>query len=221
MTWVATGFAGASFINGALQDDDADKKARRLQGVQQQAEYDRQNRIDTNIGLINQAFDKPGRQNEISNFMQALRGTYGQDVREQHSDTGRKLKFALARSGLTGGSQAIDSKRRLGQEFEDALLDVEGRVETEGQKLRQQDEASRVSLIGQARAGADATTSLRRSSSALTSNLNDATSRATTANLGDLFQQTAGTYKRQEERQARRSGFGYTANRADLYGRAS
>lgn len=218
MTWVATGATLGTAALGAAQQDDDEDNAARLRRDQEAAELDRQNRISTNIGLINSAFDRPGRKREIGNFMQALRSYYGDDVARQKRTAARGLKFALARAGQTGGSLDIDQHRTLGEEFEDAALAAEGRVQEEGANLQAADERERANLIAQARGGMGLTTSLRRAQSSLESNLGAATTAARGQSLGDLFTATTDTIRNQAERRERRRGFGYTAGRADLYG---
>src|ERR1700740_3316319 len=80
----------------------------------QQQETDRQNKINANIASINGAFSN--RAPEYANFKTALQQQYQTELNRQQAIAGRNNKFALARSGLTGGSAAVDAGRLLGQE---------------------------------------------------------------------------------------------------------
>ncbi len=181
--------AGNSGVNQARRDEAA-----------------RQARMATGERQVNAAFDSPERAGQRNNFMDALRALFGQDAARQKGQADRRLKFANARSGLTGGSQAVDSNRRLGEEFQKGLVGNEARVQTAGADLALDDENARQSLISMIRGGADATATASRAMQLQSSNAQGAQSRAVTQGIGDIFGATADTYTRSEDAAARRRG---------------
>ena len=78
----------------------------------QRAEAERQRRIAATTGQINAAYDAPGRQSQYDDFLKAVRQNYTDDATRQKRDVDRSQKFSLARSGLTGGSAAVDANSR-------------------------------------------------------------------------------------------------------------
>lgn len=218
MTWVSLGVGLATTAYGADQANDARGTTNALARQQLGGEENRAQRIDTNIALVNQAFDAPNRQAQIRRFMQSLRGYYGDQVGRQKRDTSRKLKFALAGSGLTGGSVDADKHRQLDEDYADAALKAESRVQDETASLRGADEAARINLLNQARTGGDVGTNSSRALTSLQSNLANASNAARGQMAQDTFTNTTDTYRRIAERQARRQGYGYVPGRQDLYG---
>ncbi len=171
------------------------------------------------ISQVNTVFDDPSREAGYNRYLEAIRGIYGDELGRQKTDQARNLKFALARSGLYGGSVDVDSRKRLGDEFARATLQSERSAQSDLTRLRDRDEASRENLIALIRAGANPGETVNRGNSLLTSNLSSALAAGPVQGLGDIFGQTAETYRRINERAAQRRGLGYTATREDIYGR--
>lgn len=166
----------------------------------------RQRRMATGERQVNAAFDAPSRAGQRTDWMNALRAIFSQDATRQKGQADRRLKFANARAGLTGGSAAVDSNRLLGEEFQKGLVGNEARVQTAGADLALDDENARQALISMIRGGADATTTASRAMSLQASNAQGAQSRAVTQGIGDIFGATTDTYLRSEDAAARRRG---------------
>lgn len=180
------------------------------------AERERQAQIRGSVGRINEAFDNPNRQREIGDYLGATRQFYMNDLNRQKGETDRNLKFAMARSGQTGGKVAIDSAARVGQDYNRGVIESDRRAQSAAADLRSQDEGSRLGLIQMAQSGLDATTGSSRALSALQNNLQAGRSTATAQGLGDAFGTFANLFKRSQEAAAARRGEKYVYG--TLYG---
>lgn len=220
-TWVSVGVGGASLLFGASQDRRAKKREAETAALTSQVEAARERRIGDAQAQIDRVYDSPARAQQLQTYATALRGHYGQQLGQRRADESRNLKFALAKAGQTGGSVAVDSGRRLQQEFYDAALDRERSVQSSVARLKAQDEASRASLRAQAASGLGVTQAATRALQTQSSSIAGANAEARGAGLGDVFGQTAATYRAINERAALQRGLGYNARRNDLYGRVA
>jgi hypothetical protein len=82
----------------------------RIYGNPVKAERARQMTVQLGTDKVNSVFDDPARQGQYDQFLQAIREFYTADANKQKAIADRNLKFSTARSGLTGGSAAVDSK---------------------------------------------------------------------------------------------------------------
>lgn len=194
---------------GSPSEPSSAKRARR-------AEEQRQRQIQQTTRRVNQIFDSPERQAQYEDFVTAVRSHFTEDAGRQKVDADRNLKFSMARSGLTGGSAAVDSGRNLQDEYSRGILQAERRAQGSLADLRSADEQSRANLISMARSGADATTSARRAAEAMRSNVQGQRSDALAGGLGDIFTNTAKLHKRQREAAKERAT--YTAPVGSFYG---
>lgn len=180
--------------------------ASRAQRQANRTERERQAAIALGTERVNKVFDSPERGRQIEDFLAALRERYTDDANRQKGTADRRLKFSMARSGLTGGSASVDANRNLGEEYVRGLLDAENTaLETQG-RLRAQDEASRMDILSMIRQGLDATTAANRAGAAMRANAQIAEGGAFADGLGDIFGGTADIYKRQTEAAERRRG---------------
>lgn len=200
---------GGHFIRQNRREKEAKKEAER-------AEAARLANIQAATGRINEAFDAPERQQQYGDFLSALRDRFQTDLGRQRSDTERNLKFSLARSGLTGGSAAVDAGRTVKEDFSRGLLQSEDRAQGALGQLKAGDEASRLNLIQLAQQGLDATTAASRAQHAARSSTLGALGDATSRGIGDMFSASADIYRRQNEAAGRRAA--QTAPVGSLYG---
>lgn len=177
--------------------DDAAKEA-------QKAENERQARISGNVTDINAAFR--GREPQYADFTNALRENYNSELNRQRTNATRQSKFSLARSGLTGGSAAIDTGRTLNREAQQGVLQAEREVQGKAAQLRGQDETSRLSMISLAQSGSDIGNAASQTANALRANIEGARNTNVAEGLGDVFGGTADIYRKQQEAAARRRG---------------
>lgn len=181
------------------------------------AEAERQAGIKDTIGKINSVYDAPGRQKQYSDFISAVRDKYLQDATRQKGVADLQNKFALARSGLNGGSRAVDSKRLLGEEFQQGVLQSENKAQGALGQLKSADNQSRLNLIQLAQGGLDATTAAGRALANTQSGIESARADATSQGLGDIFAGSAAAIKKQQDAAALRQG--RTAPIGSLYGK--
>jgi hypothetical protein len=207
--FVPGGEAGSSGINfGDPMDLFGGQRradAKRASSEAKAAEAARQARISGNVKDINSTFD--AREPQYAQLGEALRGRLNEGVQLQQQNAARKSKFALARGGLIGGSQQRDQSAVLNREGRDASLAAEREVQKGVAGLRTADEDARARMIGLAQSGNDIGNAAAQTASALKANLGAAQGAGNVANLGDLFGNTAATYRAQEDAAARRRGF--------------
>jgi hypothetical protein len=153
---------------------------------------------------INSAYDSPQRKAEIADYVNSLRKFFGDDLARQKGDTDRQLKFALAKSGLTGGSTNIDQQKRVGENYARGVLDVERKAQGGGANLESLDQDSRMRLISMATQGLDATTAASQSASAMRSGLNASKATDMANGLGDVFANTKSFYQKAADDAVRR-----------------
>ena len=183
----------------------------------QKREDDRQAEITRSTSAIDRAFGGRGAQQQ--EFVEALREFLTGDVRRQQKVATRRSKFSLARSGLSGGSQAVDQGRTLAEQFTEGLIKAERGSQCGLADLKAQDEQSRLQLLGLAQTGLKAGTAASRASEAIQSNLAGASARGLQGNIGDVFGKTANLFRAQEEAAARRKGLSEAEVFADPFSR--
>lgn len=170
----------------------------------EEAEAARQARISGNVKDVNSAFDN--REGQYAQFSDALRSRLNEGVGIQRDNAKRQSKFALARGGLTGGSAANDANEVLNRESREATLAAERQVQSGVAGLRGSDEDARSRMIALAQSGNDIGNAQLQTTSALNANFGAATNATNISNLGDLFANTAQTYRAQQDAAARRRG---------------
>lgn len=185
------------FTKTAKQGESAADVAARL-------EMERQAAIKQTQGRINTVFDNPRRARDISDFVSAVRTKSMEDLTRQNTDAARELKFALARGSLSGGSVNVDQNRRMADEYNRGLINVESRAQGAGAQLEAADQDARARLIQLATSGLDATTAASQAAAGLRSNFETARSQAFGEQLGDQFATVGGFVKSRREEAARR-----------------
>jgi hypothetical protein len=218
MTWVAAGVGIGSALFGGQQAKKEKKRQAQLGADQEAFEGDRNARIDLARGQIDSVFDSKRRLGQQTKFAGNLRGYLGSELGRKSTDASRQLKFAMARGGQTGGKVAIDTNKRLGDEFAEAAINNERTVQSELAQLKAQDEQARNALKQMAGSGMSLTEANRRALVAGQNTLATADNVARVRGIGDVFADTAKTYKGINERAELRRGYGFNQRRADLYG---
>lgn len=196
--------SGASKILDPLGLTKTAKQGESAADVAARMEMERQERIREAQGRINQVFDNPRRAKDIADFVSATRSKLMEDLNRQNTDAARELKFSLARGGLSGGSVNVDQNRRLTDEYNRGLINVEGRAQGAGAQLEAADQDARARLIQLATSGLDATTAASQAAAGLRSNFENARSQAFGEQLGDQFATIGGFVKNRREEAARR-----------------
>lgn len=168
---------------------------------------------------IDRAFD--GRDAALQRFVEALRGEYRDRAQRQRHDVDRNLRFALARSGLTGGSAAVDAQARVGDEYRRGLLEAENRAQGALASLRQADAQARADTMRLAQGGAQASAAAQAAAAQLRANLSSARARAQVDGLGEIFAGTRALYRRQREDERYRAGLARARTYANPFSRES
>lgn len=109
--------------------------------------------IANTVSQINSAYGSPARQAQYQTYGQNLNNYYTGQVNTQEATNARDLKFANARSGLTGGSEAVDSGTQLQKDYTNALLTASQNAQAGVSALQQSDTNAKNSLIGMAQQG--------------------------------------------------------------------
>ncbi len=189
---------------------------------QAQANEDRRRQeVAQATSAIENAFRQPSRGAQLDEFVEALRGQFTTEARKQKKLAARRSKFAVARSGLTGGSADADLKVKLGQQFQGGLLKGERLSQQALADLKGADVRSKQDLLALAQSGINVTSAAQQASQALQSNLRGARSRATTESLGDIFSGIEGVLVSAEQAAQRRRGLRESELFADPFSRGT
>lgn len=191
---------------------------------QAQQQYDQQQAAITQSQAgINALFNDPSRTAQYDKLGADTTQYYTDDVNRQNTIAGRNLKFSLARSGLTGGSQQAAEGQQLGQDYQKGLLQASQQGQTAESNLKASDEQSRTNLLAMAQSGLDATTGASQSSLALQNNLLAGQAGANANQLGDLFGNLSDVYTNSQNTKAARQGmlYGYGSIFSPMYGPGS
>jgi hypothetical protein len=168
--------------------------------------------ISSAISGINNIYDNPDRQKQYDQLSADTTKYYTDDVNKQEAVAARKQKFALARSGLSGGSEQAYQGKMLGEDYSKAIIDATRRGSAAGANLRSADESSRNNLINMAEAGLDAGNAENQATRSLQNNLLTNESGATADSIGGAFGDLAGLYQSSQDaktyRNSQRYGFG-------------
>lgn len=178
--------------------------ADRIARENQQMERERLAAIKSGTAAANRIFDAPERQAQYDDYLAAQREMFFDELGRQMGDAQRGNKFALARSGLAGSSQAVDAGKQLGEKYNRGVVDADRLAQRATADLRGADEDSRRSIIQMVQAGADATTASSAALRQMQTNLAGARSDMNANALGTVFGGFADMYKRSQERDAER-----------------
>ena len=183
----------------------------------EEQERRRQATIAENVGRINSAFS--GRQTQYDALGAALRAQLQTDLGRKTQDMARQNKFSLARSGLTGGSAAIDAGKVLSREAQDATVAGERQVRGAVAGLQSQDEAARTNLISLAQSGGNIGNAAQQTASMLRANIGTAANQNLADNLGDVFGETGAAIKARRDANERRRGLNDATAYANAFSR--
>jgi len=160
----------------------------------QEQEAKRQARIDAATQSINNIFAGSGRDAMYDDQKQAVYDINKQEIDKQYSDAERANRFGLARSGLLGGSAAIDSNAELTDNMDKGLMKAVGLGDAAASDLKNQDEQARQSLISLAQSGIDTGTAQTMALRQLNANAQAAQGAAQGATIGNLFSNMSKAY---------------------------
>ena len=161
--------------------------------------------IQNTVGQINSAYSNPNRQAQYGQYGSNLRNYLTGQVNQQEGVNARNLSFANARSGLTGGSAAVDSNTQLQKDYTQGLLNA-SRQATAGQSaLEQSDIQSKNAMIGLAQQGNYTGVPAIQAGQAQSAALGAAQNAFNPSTLGNLFGSTANIYQTEQTAAANRN----------------
>ena len=170
----------------------------------QQANASNQAAINASVQQIQDAYSSPSRQAQYTNYGNQLNSYYTGQVNNQEQTNARNLKFATARSGLTGGSAAVDANTQLQKDYSNALLQASGQAQAGEAALQQADVNSKNQLISLAEQGGNIGSLPTQIAQGQQANLNTAQTYGTTNAVNNLFTGTAGIYQNEQVAAANR-----------------
>lgn len=168
------------------------------------ANAQQQQQIQQSVGQINNAFNSPTRQAQYQQYGQNLNNYLTGQVNNQEAVNARNLKFADARSGLTGGSAAVDSNTQLQKDYTQGLLQASQQAQTGQAALQQSDINAKNQLIGLAQQGNYVGAIPTQVAQAQSAALGNAQSAFNPQALGSLFQGTGQIYQNEQTAAANR-----------------
>lgn len=165
------------------------------QQAAQQQQAQQQAQIAQSTDAINKIFNSPQRQQQYTDYGNNLLNLYKQNLNYQQGIASRDLKFALARSGLTGGSYQADAGANLQHDYNQGLLSAESQAQQGKSQMEQADQQTKQNLIALAQSGLDATSAASMANSALASNIGNAQQYSNVNQLGNFFGDVSDYYK--------------------------
>ena len=164
-----------------------------------------QQQIQQSVQQINNAYSSPQRQAQYQTYQQNLGGYLTGQVNNQEAINARNLKFANARSGLTGGSAATDSNTQLQKDYTQGLLQASQQAQAGTSALEQADINSKNQMISLAQQGNFTGAIPTQVAQANSANLGAAQNAFNPQALGNLFQNTANIYGNEQTAAAQRA----------------
>lgn len=164
----------------------------------------RQESINQSIAQITKAYSSPQRAAQIGQYGTNVQNYLTGQVNEQQAVNARNLKFAMARSGLTGGSAAVDSNTQLGKDYAKGLLEASKQAQGAVSSLQQSDINAKNGLIGLAQSGSYIGAIPQQIAQAQSASLGAASTYANPNALGNIFANTAGIYQNEQTAAANR-----------------
>jgi len=169
-----------------------------------QANAAQQAQIQQTISQINQAYSNPNRQAQYAQYGQNLQNYYTGQVNNQEAINARDLMFANARSGLTGGSAAVDSNTQLQKDYTNGLLQASQQAQAGTSALEQSDINAKNQLIGLAQQGNFTGSIPQATAEAQNAALGAAANYGSANAINNLFQGTQGIYQNEQTAAANR-----------------
>jgi hypothetical protein len=171
-----------------------------------------QQQIQNSVNQINAAYSNPNRTNQYEAYNKNLSNYYTGQVNNQEAINARNLKFAQARSGLTGGSAAVDSNTQLQKDYSQGLIQASQQATAGTSALQQADINAKNQMISMAQAGGSIGQIPGQVASAQQATLGAAQNYGNANAVNNLFAGTQGIYQNEQtaaaNRRAQTSPFG-------------
>jgi hypothetical protein len=163
-----------------------------------------QEQTNATVAQINAAYGSNARQQQYTDFANNLQKYYQTQINNQQTVANQALKFSLARSGLTGGSAASYAGGVEAKDYQTALLNAQNQTQTAVGNLKQSDVTAKNNLTSLAEQGLSTGDAASNAASAMSANLQNASSAETPNALGTLFNNTGSIYQAQQTAAANR-----------------
>ena len=168
------------------------------------ANAQQQKDIQQSVSQITSAYDNPNRAAQYQQYQSNLNNYYTGQVNNQEATNARNLMFANARSGLTGGSAAVDNNTQLQKDYTQGLLNASQQAQAGTSALEQSDVNAKNQLIGLAQQGNFTGAIPTQVAQAQNASLGAAQNFGQANALGNLFAGTAGIYQNEQTAAANR-----------------
>jgi hypothetical protein len=168
------------------------------------ANAQQQKDIQDSVNQITAAYDNPNRASQYAQYNKNLSDYYTGQVNNQEAINARNLKFANARSGLTGGSAAVDNNTQLQKDYTQGLLQASQQATAGTSALEQSDVNAKNQLIGLAQQGNFTGAIPTQVAQAQNASLGAAQNFGSANTLGNVFAGTAGIYQNEQTAAANR-----------------
>jgi hypothetical protein len=186
------------------------------------ANAQQQQQIQDSVNQINSAYSSPARQAQYQQYNRNLSNYYTGQVNNQEAVNSRNLGFANDRSGLQGGSAAVDSNTQLQKDYTNGLLQASQAATAGTSALEQSDINAKNQLIGLAQQGNFTGAIPTATSQAQNASLGAAQNYGSANTLSNLFTGTQGIYQSEQtaaaNRQAQQNPFGSNYSSSSLTG---
>jgi len=170
----------------------------------EQSEAERQAAIQRSVDAINGIYNDPARQQQIADYQASTLALLQSNLDRQKGDADRSAKFAMARTGLAGGSADVDTNKKIAEQYLLGQANATRQAQGAAAALAAQDQQSKQNLIALAQSGVDATTSAQQAGESLKVNLANAKGQALTGAVDNTFGSFADLYKASIEQAARK-----------------
>ena len=157
-------------------------------------EAERQSRIRAATEEINRIFAGSDRDSMYTEQKGAVYDLNKMEVDRQAKEAERTNRFALARTGLLGGSADVEAAGELNRRTNEGLLRAGGIADQSAADLKVQDERTRSNLISMAQSGIDTGTAATMALEGLKGNSAQAAAARSGATVGGLFNDLSQAY---------------------------
>ena len=166
-----------------------------------QQEAERQARINAATNTINSIFGNSSRDQLYADQRNSVYDLNRTEVDRQAEQAARSNLFGLARSGLLGGSQDIDSNAELNRRTNEGLMRARSVADQSAADFRRSDEQLRSNLVSMAQSGIDTGTAAQMALNGLQTNAQQMAGQRGGATVGGLFDDLSYAYLANQQRQ--------------------
>lgn len=159
------------------------------------AQQKAQAQADAAIASINAAYSDPSRQQQYTDYYNAVLGAQQQSLADQQAAAERQTKFALARSGIAGGSQGSFTTQQLGKDIANASSEAVTRALGAQAGLETADQQQKQQLTALAESGALNTGASDAASQAMATALSNAQSQNISNDFSNFFSNLTPIYQ--------------------------